>query len=191
MSMFTNRYNIAACLLLICSSNLILGQTVQSSEKTNVLSLANPAETRKFVPEGEAKYFDFLEGNWYQIKPDNTIDYTSYKKVKRGPNASSFIEEWHFSNGQNSLALRAWDNTNKTWTFNWTNDAARFQVWDNKKIDSIWYIYRFFESDNEKYWTRQSFTLQPDGTMIWQGERSADEKNWTVRWKDKFKKIDR
>jgi hypothetical protein len=157
--------------------------------QTQLLQTVKTQEKKKFVPEGDANYFDFLEGNWYKIRNDSTIDKEDYKKIKRSVNASSFIEEWHFSNGQTSIALRAWDKTNKKWTFTWTNDEALFQVWENKKIDSVWYIYRQFDTNGEKYTARQSFILQSDGTMIWQGERSTDDKTWTVRWKDRFKKV--
>ena len=41
-------------------------------------------DIKPFVADGDAKYFDFWEGTWYELKPDNSLDSTSYFKIKRG-----------------------------------------------------------------------------------------------------------
>jgi len=146
-------------------------------------------DTKPFTPEGEAKYFDFWEGIWLEIKNDNSLDSTSWFKVKRGPNPSSFVEEWHFSNGAASMAIRAWDKTNNKWGFVWVSDNGLYQVWDTKKADGHWYIYKEFTINGDTYLSRQGFIPQADGSVLRISEKSYDEKNWELRFKQRLKKI--
>ena len=146
-------------------------------------------DTKPFIPEGEAKYFDFWEGTWYEMKDDNTVDTNTYFKIKRGVNPSSFIEEWHFSNGMKSMGLRAWDKTNNKWGFVWVSDNGLYQVWDTKKIDANWYIYRQFTINGDTYLSRQGFIPQADGTVLRISEKTYDEKKWELRFKQRLKKV--
>jgi hypothetical protein len=63
----------------------------------------------------DAKYFDFWEGNWFLVKEDNSLDTTSYFKIKRSVHPAAFTEEWNFAG--KSIAIRAWDKTNSKWVF--------------------------------------------------------------------------
>jgi hypothetical protein len=146
-------------------------------------------DIKPFMPGGEAKYFDFWEGTWFEIKDDNSLDSTSWFKVKRGPNASSFVEEWHFSNGAESIAVRAWDKINNKWGFAWVSDNGLYQVWDTKKVDGHWYIYKEFTINGDTYLSRQGFIPQADGSVLRISEKSYDEKKWELRFKQKLKKI--
>ena len=146
-------------------------------------------DVKPFVAEGDAKYFDFWEGTWFELKADNTLDSTSYFKIKRGVNPACFIEEWHFANGMNSIAIRTWDKTNNKWGFVWVSDNGLFQVWDTKKVDGNWYIYREFTINNDTFLSRQGFIPQPDGTVLRISEKTYDEKNWELRFKHVLKKV--
>ena len=146
-------------------------------------------DVKPFVPEGDAKYFDFWEGDWYEIKEDDSLDSNSYFKVKRAVNPSSFTEEWHFSNGMKSIAIRAWDKTNNKWGFVWVSNNGLYQVWDTKKVDSNWYIYKQFTINNDTYLSRQGFIPQPDGTVLRISEKTYDEKKWELRFKQRLKKV--
>ncbi|HEV8286483.1 MAG TPA: hypothetical protein VGQ09_19375 [Chitinophagaceae bacterium] len=151
--------------------------------------LCQSQDIKPFIPEGDAKYFDFWEGTWFEIKADNSLDSNSYFKIKRGVNPSCFIEEWHFTNGMNSIAIRAWDKTNNKWGFVWTSDNGLYQVWDTKKVDGNWYIYKQFTINNDTYLSRQGFISQVDGTVLRISEKTYDEKNWELRFKQRLKKV--
>ncbi len=58
---------------------------------------------------------------------------------------ASFIEEWQLGNGNKSIALRAWDKTNSKWGFVWISDNGLYQVWDTRKINGQWLIYKSFD----------------------------------------------
>ncbi len=146
-------------------------------------------DTKPFIPDGEARYFDYWEGTWYEIKEDNSLDSNSYFKIKRGVHPSSFIEEWHFSNGMSSMALRSWDKTNNKWGFVWVSDNGLYQVWDTRKIDDDWYIYRQFTINGDTYMSRQGFILQTNGTVLRISEKSYDEKTWELRFKQRLRRI--
>ncbi|MFT3910902.1 MAG: hypothetical protein QM737_15900 [Ferruginibacter sp.] len=146
-------------------------------------------DTKPFTPDGDAKYFDFWVGTWFEMKDDHSLDSNSFFKVTRNVNASSFTEEWQFSNGMKSIAIRAWDKTNNKWGFVWVSDNGLYQVWDTRKVDGNWYIYRLFTINNDSYLSRQSFILQPDGTVLRTSEKSYDEKKWEVRFKQRLKKV--
>jgi len=146
-------------------------------------------DTKPFIAEGDAKYFDFWEGTWFVIKDDNTLDTASYFKIARSVNPASFTEEWHFSNGMRSIAIRAWDKTNNTWGFVWVSDNGLYQVWESRKVDSNWYIYKQFTVNGDTYLSRQAFLPQADGTVLRISEKSYDEKKWELRFKQRLKKI--
>lgn len=146
-------------------------------------------DTNALVLNDDAKYFDFWEGTWHLLKDDNSVDTTVYFKVKRSVNAASFIEEWKFSDGLKSVAIRAWDKTNNKWGFVWISSNGLYQVWDTKKIDGHWYIYKNFTVNGDSYLSRQGFLPQADGTVIRISEKSYDEKIWEVRFKQRLKKI--
>ncbi|MBC7827450.1 MAG: hypothetical protein H7122_06880 [Chitinophagaceae bacterium] len=146
-------------------------------------------DTTAFVPEGDAKYFDFWEGTWFVIKTDNTLDSNSYFKIRRSVHPSCFIEEWQSGKGMNSIALRSWDKTNNKWGFVWISGNALFQIWDSKKANGHWYIYKEFNIKGDTYLSRQGFIPQPDGTVVRISEKSYDEKKWEIRFQQRLKKV--
>ena len=154
-----------------------------------ILNFCHGQDTNAFTPEGEAKYFDFWQGKWVVVRDDNTLDTTSYFIVKKSVNPASYVEEWHFSNGMSSFAIRAWDKTAGKWGFVWISDNGLYQVWDSRKVDGHWYIYKNFDVNGDKYLSRQGFIPQADGTVIRISEKSYDETTWELRFKQKLKKI--
>jgi hypothetical protein len=137
----------------------------------------------------DARHFDFWEGTWYLLKDDNTIDTTTWFKVHRSVNPASFLEEWKFgSNNMKSAAIRAWDKTNNKWGFVWISDNGLYQVWDSKKVDGHWFIYRRFTVNGDSYLSRQGFLPQPDGTVLRVSEKTYDEKTWETRFRQRLKK---
>lgn len=154
-----------------------------------MLNYVDAQDTKAFIPEGEAKYFDFWEGKWVVMKEDNSLDTASYFIVKKSVNPASYVEEWHFANGMSSFAIRAWDKTEGKWGFVWISDNGLYQVWDTRKIDGNWYIYRNFDINGDKYLSRQSFIPQSDGTVIRVSEKSYDDKRWELRFRQRLRKI--
>lgn len=154
-----------------------------------IFNYTDAQDTKPFIPEGDATYFDFWVGTWYEIKNDNTLDSNSYFKVVRTVNPSCLLEEWHFSNGMKSIALRSWDKTNNKWGFVWASDNGLYQVWDTRKIDGNWYIYKQFNINNDSYLSRQGFIPQPDGTVLRVSEKTYDEKKWELRFKQRLKRV--
>jgi hypothetical protein len=149
---------------------------------------AHGQDIKSFKPEGEAKYFDFWVGTWYQLKEDNSLDSTTYFKVVTSVNPSSFLEEWHFA-GMSSIAVRAWDKTNNKWGFVWVSDNGLYQVWDTKKVNGNWYIYKQFTVDGDTYISRQGFLRQVDGTVLRISEKSYDGEKWELRFQQHLKRV--
>jgi hypothetical protein len=154
-----------------------------------IVSNLSAQDTKPFTPSGDAKYFDFWEGTWFVLKDDNGIDSSAWFKVTRNVNQSSFLEEWKFSEGMRSTALRAWDKTNNKWGFVWISDNGLYQVWDTRKVDGNWYIYKEFTINGDTYLSRQGFIPQADGTVLRISEKTYDEKKWELRFKQRLKKI--
>ena len=146
-------------------------------------------DTEPFVANAETDYFNFWEGNWYGMKADSTIDSTVFFKVRRSVHPASFIEEWQLGNGTKAIALRAWDKTAKKWGFVWISENGLYQVWDSKKVDGHWYIYKQFTIKGDTYLSRQGFIPQTDGTVLRISEKTYDEKKWELRFQQRLKKV--
>jgi hypothetical protein len=144
-------------------------------------------DTNPLVLTEDARYFNFWEGTWYVLRDDNTVDTTSWFKIKRSVHDAAFEEEWGSSVGK-SVALRAWDKTNNKWGFVWISANGLFQVWDTRKVDGHWYIYKEFTITGDTYLSRQGFLPQPDGTVLRISEKTYDEKTWEVRFKQRLTK---
>jgi len=153
-----------------------------------MMNCTEAQDTKPFTAEGDATYFDFWEGKWVVVKEDNTLDSASYFNVKKSVNEASYEERWHFSNGRSSFAIRAWDKSAGKWGFAWISDNGLYQVWDTRKVDGHWYIYKTFDINGDRYLSRQGFIPQPDGTVIRISEKSYDEKKWELRFKQRLKK---
>jgi len=136
----------------------------------------------------DARYFDFWEGKWIALRDNNTLDSTISFEVVRSVNPASFEEKWQFGNSR-SVAIRAWDKSNSKWGFVWISDNGLFQIWDTRKVDGHWYIYKQFNVNGDVYLSRQGFFIQPDGTVLRVSEKSYDEKKWELRFSQRLKKV--
>jgi hypothetical protein len=148
-------------------------------------------DTKPLTLNSDAHYFDFWKGTWYALKEDNTLDTAAYFKVTQGVHAAAFEEEWQFFTPDGRLkskAIRAWDKTNNKWGFVWVSDNGLYQVWDTKKIDGNWYLYKEFDVNGDKYFSRQAFIPQQDGTVLRVSEKSYDEIKWQLRFKQRLKR---
>lgn len=146
-------------------------------------------DQKPLVLTEDANYYNFWEGTWFGLNNDNTLDSTLCFIVTRSVNAAAFEEKWKFAKGSESFALRAWDKTNNKWGFVWISDNGLYQVWDTRKVDGHWYIYREFTINGDTYLSRQGFLLQPDGTVLRVSEKTYDEKKWELRFSQRLQKV--
>lgn len=109
--------------------------------------------------------------------------------VKRSLYKSSFEEVWIGAGGNYSITWRAWDTRTKKWDFAWMSTDELFQIWEGKKVDGIWYIYKTFIISDETILSRQAFIPLENNIMIRTSEHSRDNgKNWKMRFKEKYVK---
>ncbi len=147
-----------------------------------------------FKPSGEAKYYDFWEGNWIALKEDGSIDSnaTSFKISKSVHNAA-WSEAWYSLSGKNALkasALRAWDKTNEKWMYVWISENGLFQVWDGKKVDNHWYFYKEFDIKGDKYLSRQGWIPVDQNKVMRISQKSYDQgKTWELRFKIYYQRM--
>ncbi|MBP6793752.1 MAG: hypothetical protein KA143_01800 [Saprospiraceae bacterium] len=136
-----------------------------------------------FIASPDLKYYHFLPGKWYLQNEDKSLDTLNSFIIKQGVHEANFIEEWNFNKMGKSMAIRTWDKTNNKWGFVWISENGLYQVWDSKKVEDKWYIYKWFTINGETYLSRQGFFMQPDGTVLRISEKSLDEQHWELRFK--------
>jgi hypothetical protein len=104
--------------------------------------------------------------------------------------SSAFEESWEME-GYKAKAWRAWDTRSKKWDFAWVADIGLFQIWEGRKIEGHWYIYRTFIIDGEEVLSRQAFIPESESTMIRTSEHSRDQgQTWLLRFRETYKKIE-
>src|ERR1700759_268625 len=122
-----NKLIFLLCLLLCCAT------------------LVRSQDTKPFVVEGDAKYYDFWVGDWKKILKDNKDTHTEFK-VSKSVHPAAYYEEWTMQTDSvttlHAVALRAWDKINNKWMYTWVSDNGLYQVWDSMKLDGNWYIYK-------------------------------------------------
>lgn len=133
----------------------------------------------------DSTYYDFWEGNWHQVI-EGEVSSSPRFEVIRGLYPSSFEEKWHME-GYEAKALRGWDSVSQTWEFVWISELGHFQIWHEKKVDSLWYMVKTFVIDGEEVLSRQAFIPQSDTTLVRTSEHSRDGgKTWTFRFKENY-----
>ncbi len=137
----------------------------------------------------DSSYYSFWEGDWYQVV-EGEIAETPRFTVRRGMYSSAFEESWEME-GYKAKAWRAWDARSKKWDFAWVADIGLFQIWEGRKIDGHWYIYRTFIIDGEEVLSRQAFISENERTVIRTSEHSRDQgQTWLLRFRETYKKIE-
>ena len=64
-----------------------------------------------------------------------------------------------------------------------------FQIWEGKKVEGIWYMYKTFIIEGKEVFSRQAFIPQSDTSVIRTSEHSRDGgKTWILRFKEVYKK---
>jgi hypothetical protein len=89
--------------------------------------------------------------------------------------------------GYVARAWRAWDSRTAKWDFAWMSDNGLFQIWEGKKVNDIWYIYKNFVTDGEEVLSRQAFIFEDSKTLKRTSEHSRDNgASWKMRFEEKY-----
>lgn len=140
------------------------------------------------VTASDASYYDFWLGEWHQVI-DGRVASEARFIVEEGLYPEALEEHWQME-GYKAKGWRAWDSSRKTWTFVWMSERGHFQIWNERKVDGAWYMFRTFVIDGEEVLSRQAFLPQSDGAVIRTSEHSRDGgKTWTLRFEERYVKV--
>ena len=141
------------------------------------------AQTR--TAKSDLAYFDNWIGSWYPVV-NGKIGEKPRFVVKQALYKGSFEETWLLEDYL-AKAWRAWDSRTKKWDFAWMTDDGLFQIWDGRKVNGIWYMYKIFIIEGKEVLSRQAFIFPNDHTLIRTSEHSKDNgKTWRLRFKEKY-----
>jgi hypothetical protein len=151
-------------------------------------------DIKPFTPSGEANYYNFWEGNWYKVVNDKPDITSTHFKVSKGIHPAAWMEEWDMVIDSTlrikASAIRAWDKTNNKWMYTWVSDNGLFQVWEGRKVDNDWYIYKEFDINGDKYLSRQGWIPMEKNKLMRISEKSYDNgKTWQLRFKEFYVKL--
>jgi len=138
----------------------------------------------------DSNYYKDWVGQWYEVIDGKTNEFPSFV-VTKSLYDSSFEEVWmQGKGGHYGKAWRAFDGRTKKWDFAWISTDGLFQLWEGKKENGLWYIYKYFILDNgDKVLSRQAFIIKDKNHMTRTSEHSRDEgKTWTLRFTENFVK---
>ena len=140
------------------------------------------------VPVADSSYYDFWIGKWHQVINGRVAPEARFN-VEVGLYPGALEEHWQME-GYKAKGWRAWDNSQKTWTFVWISERGHFQIWNERKLDGAWYMFKSFLIDGEEVLSRQAFMPQPDGAVIRTSEHSRDDgRTWTLRFEERYVKV--
>ena len=159
-----------------------------------VVSISSPItaqDTKSFIPEGDAKYYDFWQGTWYKMVNDKADTSSSRFTVTQNIHAAAWYEEWRMvidsATTLKATALRAWDKTNNRWMYTWVSDNGLYQIWEGRKTGNDWYIYKNFDINGDKYLSRQGWIPIEKNKLVRISEKSYDDgKTWQLRFKEYY-----
>jgi predicted enzyme related to lactoylglutathione lyase len=150
-------------------------------------------DTKSLTENAETHYYDFWPGTWYRVVNGKMDTASTRFKVSRSVHPAAFEEEWRMvidsTTTMRATALRAWDKTNSRWMYTWVSDNGLHQVWEGRKVDGNWYIYRPFDINGDKYLSRQAWIPATPNRLMRISEKSYDDgKTWQLRFKEYFER---
>lgn len=136
-----------------------------------------------------SEYFDFWkDGKWESeitIYNNDTIPEKDNFIVQKLDGKNAFKEKWTIFIGDGEYVdadvMRAFDQETKKWKLFYVDDLNA-QVWDSKVIDEKVFFYKEFNYKGKKFYSRQSWSFQPDGKVLRIIQRSDDNKTWHPRY---------
>ncbi len=139
------------------------------------------------APKDDSNYYDSWVGKWFK-KTDGKIAKNPNFVVSQGLYKTAFEEIW-IQDGYIAKAWRGWDSRSKKWDFAWVTDDGLFQLWEGRKVNNTWYMYKTFIINGEKVLSRQAFIIENDHTLIRTSEHSKDKgKTWRLRFREEYVK---
>lgn len=153
------------------------------------LLLCEISFAQSYSDKPDSTYYDSWIGVWYK-EVDGKIENSPTFVVTQGLYKAAFEETWMGAGGDFSKAWRAWDGRTKKWDFAWMSADGLFQIWEGKKIDGIWYMYKtFILDDGLEVLSRQAFIPKSNSTLVRTSEHSRDNgKTWQLRFKENYQK---
>lgn len=138
----------------------------------------------------DSTYYSNWVGEWYKFENDQLSNQPTFI-IKRGLYNSSFEEYWIGAGGDFSMAWRAWDSRTQQWDFAWMSTDGLFQLWEGKKVEDTWYMYKTFIIDDKEILSRQAFIPQGKDELIRTSEHSTDNgETWRLRFSENYRKRD-
>jgi len=188
-----NRVLLAAGLLLVLP--ISAGQArAQDPPGTKQEDAARPEAEGAADGTSDSRYYDFWPGTWYRIV-DGVVDTTSTRfRVGRGVHPAAFEEKWRLvidsATTITARASRAWDSASERWRYVWLSDAGQFQVWEGRKVDGHWYMFKEFEIEGRRVWSRQAWIPIAPGRLARISEHSSDGgRTWQRRFREEYARV--
>jgi catechol 2,3-dioxygenase-like lactoylglutathione lyase family enzyme len=73
--------------------------------------------------------------------------------------------------------------------YTWVSDNGLYQVWEGRKADGNWFIYRPFDINGDNYLSRQAWIPEGPNRLMRISEKSYDDgKTWQLRFKEHFER---
>ncbi len=142
-------------------------------------------------------YFHFWnDGKWISevtIYNQDTIPEQDYFLVKKLEGMTAFREEWKIFIGDgeyvDATVTRAYDKASKKWSLYYVDDVSA-QHWDSKLLDDKVYFFKTFTFKGMTFYSRQSWSVLPNGKVLRTIDRSEDQKSWQPRYRQMFKRVE-
>lgn len=144
-----------------------------------------------------ADYFSFwTNGRWQSeitIYNGDTLREKDHFIVEKLDNKLAFEENWKIYIGEGEFVdakvMRAFDQSSKKWSLYYVDDAST-QNWESQLLDGILYFSKAFQFKGKTFYSRQAWSLRPDGKVLRTIERSEDRLRWQPRYWQLFSKVD-
>ncbi|MDC8003685.1 hypothetical protein POV27_06460 [Aureisphaera galaxeae] len=143
-----------------------------------------------------ADHFDFWKnGKWESeitIYNNDTIPEKDSFIVRKLEGMNAFTENWKIFIGDGEYVdanvTRAFDKETNRWKLFYVDDLNA-QLWDSQNVDGRLYFFKEFSYKGKKFYSRQTWIPQSDGSVVRIIERSEDNREWRIRYWQLFKLI--
>jgi len=141
------------------------------------------------IPDSPAQRdFDYWIGTWYR-ETDGQVDTAHAFLVSRLP-SGAILEQWRArpdSVRMIASAIRSFDKAWNRWMYVWTSTDGHCQVWEGRRVDGRWYIYREFEIAGDRYLSRQAWLSESADRLVRISEKSYDGGvTWQLRFRESY-----
>ncbi len=148
-----------------------------------------------FQGQQATNYFDFWEeGHWVScitVFIKDTVEEKDKFIITKLENKNAFDEVWDIFIGDdtyvNARVLRAFDQESQRWKLFYVDDQNA-QIWDSSMIKTRLYFFKTFLYNDQVFYSRQSWFSMEEGQVIRTIERSIDQKNWSMRYWQLFRR---